>query len=266
MEGAFPSPSRQLTSRRRLIVVRCLSGLAATAFLGASCSHQYRGTTAANHLQHIRNDPDANVRFAAYSKLAAPSCYDTPEQKTEAVTALLDKLEHGKEPVATRAVIIRTLGVLGDPSARDAIVKAVSDPEAIVRVQACRALGKVGRQEDATLLTRVMTTDVLEDCRIAAIESIGALKPADPRISQVLVTGMQHDDPATRLASLNALRTITGRDLGVDPVPWQQMLQPKTLLAAPTSPAPSDTKPTADPEAKPAINGINTGQVATKPR
>jgi hypothetical protein len=110
-----------------------------------------------------------------------------------------------------------------------------------------------------------MTTDVLEDCRIAAIESIGALKPEDRRISQVLVTGMQHDDPATRLASLNALRKITGRDLGVEPGPWQELVQPKTLVAGPAAPAPADTKPSADSETKPAVYGSNTGQGVAKP-
>ena len=32
----------------------------------------------------------------------------------------------------------------------------------------------------------------------------------------MLVAGMEHDDPAIRLASLKALRKITGKDLGVD--------------------------------------------------
>jgi len=104
------------------------------------------------------------------------------------------------------------------------ILKAVSDPEAIVRIEACRALGKVGKPEDATVLTRVMTIDTLEDCRIAAIDALAELKPNDARITRVLVVALQSDDPATRYASLNALRRITGRDLGVDPGPWQKLL------------------------------------------
>jgi hypothetical protein len=238
--------------------------LAAAVLFAEGCSH-YRGTTAASHLKHIRQDSDVNMRYIAYSKLAAPNCYDTPDQKAEAVKTLLEKLETAKEPVATRAVIVRTLGKLGDPSARAAIIKAVNEPEPIVRVQACRALGKLGKPEDATILARVMATDVLEDCRIAAIEAIGELKPNDPRIPQVLVTGMQHDDPATRLASLNALRKITGRDLGVDPVAWQQMLQPKTLLAKPSSSVSPPSRDDADPETKPAVYGLNSSQSAPKP-
>ena len=48
-------------------------------------------------------------------------------------------------------------------------------------------------------LARIMTVDNLEDCRIAAIEGIGALKAQDPRIYHVLIEGMEHDDPAIRL-------------------------------------------------------------------
>ena len=76
--------------------------------------------------------------------------------------------------MAVRAVIVRSLGNLGDRRARHEIVKAANDVEnAVIRVEACRALGKVGLPEDATLLARIMTIDKLEDCRIAAIEGAG---------------------------------------------------------------------------------------------
>ncbi len=65
---------------------------------------------------------------------------------------LIAKLSEGKEPLAIRAVIIRSLGDLGDRRARDVVARAVSDPEAVIRTEACRALGKVGRPEDVTIL------------------------------------------------------------------------------------------------------------------
>lgn len=201
----------------------------------AGCSG-FTGTTAASFLRRVREDPDPNIRYLAYHKLASPLCYDSEEQKKEAVATLINKLEKGKEPVATRAVICRTLGELRDPGAREALIKAVSDNEGLVRSQACRSLGQVGRSEDATILSRVMTVDTLEDCRIAAIEGLGELKANDPRITEVLVSAMEHADPAIRLASLNALRKITGKDLGVDPGPWRKELLPQQA-AAPTTPA-----------------------------
>lgn len=267
MEDTFPARPRRTLPARAVILVL---GLASTT----GCT-TYVGTTASSFLRRVRDDPDPNVRYLAYAKLAKPNCYDNDAQKAEAAKLLIAKLAEGREPVATRAVIIQTLGELKNPAAREVVLKMVNDPEPVIRVQACRALGKVGRAEDATVLARVMTTDTLEDCRIAAIESLGILKPKDPRIARVLVSAMQHDDPATRLASVAALRMIMGKDAGVDASAWAKLLPaeagdaPPPLMAAPstapaggaptvsTSPAyPPRPEPIQDPrvdsEAKPA--------------
>jgi hypothetical protein len=213
---------------------------------------QYIGTTAQSFLLRIRNDPDPNIRYLAYSKLASPHCYDNDAQVTEAVGILVSKLDGSQEPTATRAVICRTLGELGHRSAREALLKAVNDPEGIVRVQACRALGKVGQPEDATILARIMTVDTLEDCRIAAIESLGELKSKDGRILQMLLAGMEHDDPAIRLASVKSLRRITGLDRGVEVAAWRDVILPKTDPAAPAAGPAPPSNPAPAPAAAPA--------------
>lgn len=218
MVGAFPARPRGPLGWAVLA-----ASLAATV-APFGCS-RYVGTTAASFLRRVQEDPDPNARYLAYAKLGSPSCYETPEQKAGAVQTLVGKLEKGREPVASRAVIVHSLGELRDQGAREAVLKVVNDAEPVIRVQACIALGKVGRAEDATVLARVMTTDTLEDCRIAAIEALAELKPDDPRITRVLVNGLLQDDPATRLASLDALRKMTGRDLGVEPGPWQKMIE-----------------------------------------
>jgi HEAT repeat protein len=105
------------------------------------------------------------------------------------------------------------------------LVQVVNDPEPVVREEACRALGRVGRPEDATVLARVMTVDTHGDCRIAAIEGLAALKAPDPRIGALLVDGMEHKDPGIRLASVQALRAITGQDLGIEAGPWRKYVQ-----------------------------------------
>ena len=155
--------------------------LAASVVAAAGCT-TYVGTTAKSFLGHVRTNPDPNVRYLAYSKLASADAYETREQKEEAVRTLIDKYEKGHEPVASRAIICRTLGELRDPQARDLLVKAVSSPDAVIKIEACRALGKVGRSEDATVLAGVMTLDNLEDARIAAIEGLAELKTSDARI------------------------------------------------------------------------------------
>jgi hypothetical protein len=70
-----------------------------------------------------------------------------------------------------------------------------------------------------------MSLDSLEDARIAAIEGIAGLRTKDPRIYKVLLDGMEHEDPAIRLASLNAIRKLTRKDLGTEPGAWKRELK-----------------------------------------
>ncbi len=227
------SSRTQAAGRLRLLDLLALCLLAA-----AGCS-TYIGSTAKSFMKHVRNDPDPNIRYVAYTKLADPRAYDSEQEKAEAVWTLIDRYEHGHEPLATRAMICRTLGQLGDPRAHDLLVAAVSSAEPVIKIEACRALGKVGRSEDATILAQVMTLDNLEDARIAAIEGIAELKTKDPRIYHVLVENMDHDDPAIRLASLTALRKLTGKDHGTTPAEWRKQLKPMLDPLSARSPAQS---------------------------
>jgi HEAT repeats len=226
MDGA----SQLKSSVRWCTVLVALVNLAATG----GCS-TYVGTTSKSFLNQVRNSTDPNTRYVAYAKLGSPGAYENKAQKDEAVETLVAKYQENKEPIAIRAVIIRSLGTLGDQRARHTVIKAVNDPEAVIRVEGCRALGKVGLAEDATILARIMTVDTLEDCRVAAIEGLGWLKSNDPRINRILLEGMDHDDPAIRYECLNALRRITGKDLGVDPAPWRKALEPGPEPQPPTT-------------------------------
>jgi len=231
MDGAAFSKSRCC----RLMSILWLVPLTA----GAGCT-PYIGTTYKSFLRQVRENTDPNIRYIAYAKLGSPGLYDNVLEKGEVVRTLIAKFQEGREPVAIRAAIIRSLGNLGDRRARDVVVKAANDVEnPVIRVEACRALGKLGLPEDATLLARIMTIDKLEDCRIAAIESLGTLKAEDPRIYQVLLDGMEHDDPAIRLECVRALREITHKDLGVDPAAWRHDLEPTIAKMSSAPPKPS---------------------------
>jgi HEAT repeat protein len=223
-----------LSKVRWLRLIALCSSIGAVSAAGCST---YIGTTSQSFLRHARENADPNIRYVAYAKLGVPSVYDTEAQKDEAIRLLIAKLKEAKEPVAVRAVIVRSLGNLGDRRARDEIIKAANDVEnALIRVEACRALGKVGLPEDATILARIMTIDKLEDCRIAAIEGLGLLKAQDARIYQILLDGMDHDDPAIRLECYRSLRAITGKDLGVDLAAWRRELEPAiSKLSAPAA-------------------------------
>ena len=153
-----------------------------------------------------------------------PNCYDNEEQKARAPKVLSEKLKQGREPDATRAVICRTLGMIGIPRPAMAILAATN-----ARTTRSSGPRRVGRSAGwAGPRTRPswpgsMTARRLGECRVAAIESLGDLKPNDKRITQFLVAGMEHDEPAIRVASWNALKSITGKDLGVEANEWKKV-------------------------------------------
>jgi len=237
---------------RRLATRRAFAGLLAILTCWSGGCSPYVGTTARSFLGHIQRNPDPNIRYIAYSKLGERNVFDNDEQKREAVATLIEKYQEGNEPVAIRAMICRTLGELGDPRAREVLLKAVHHQEAVIKVEACRALGKVGLSEDATVLAQIMTLDHLEDARIAAVEGLADLKSDDPRIYTVLLGAMEHDDPAMRLASLNTLRKLTGKDLGTEAEAWRRELEP--MLARSPSPlaASPDSAAVSEGESAPA--------------
>lgn len=227
------SSRTQAAGRLRLLDLLALCLLAA-----AGCS-TYIGSTAKSFMKHVRNDPDPNIRYVAYTKLADPRAYDSEQEKAEAVWTLIDRYEHGHEPLATRAMICRTLGQLGDPLCARPAGRRGQQRRARDQDRSMPVLGKVGRSEDATILAQVMTLDNLEDVRIAAIEGIAESKTKDPRIYHVLVENMDHDDPAIRLASLTALRKLTGKDHGTTPAEWRKQLKPMLDPLSARSPAQS---------------------------
>ena len=198
---------------------------------------------AASFMTTVEQSKDPNARYAAYDKLSHPGIYESDEQKDRAVALLTEKLSKGREPQISRALICRTLGVLGRPAARTNILAAANDEDALVRAEACRALGRVGKPEDATILCQVMQLDSTIECRVAAVESLGDLKAPDRRVNELLVQGMEDDQPAIRVASLESLRKISGSDLGVEALAWKKWVEnsvPKPAQPTATAAAPSD--------------------------
>jgi hypothetical protein len=134
-------------------------------------------------------------------------------------------LNTNQEGLASRAAICRTLGALHDPAARPALIKATSDTEPLLREEACRALGKVGVEEDGVRLNQIAGLDQYLDVKVAALDGLADLKPQDIRILQSLVLEMEDPSPAIRLGALIALQKISSKDLGIEPGPWKKYVE-----------------------------------------
>jgi hypothetical protein len=229
-------------------LIRAALALSFVGFSGCLSSNafQFHGTTAATFMRTIQESKDPNARYLAYDKLGSTRAYDDDAQKNVAAQLMAVKLKNGHEPIATRAVICRSLGVLRKPVAREAILAATYDEDALVRAEACRSLGRVGRPEDATILAQHSMLDASVECKVAAIESLGDLKTNDPRISELLIAGMEHPEPVIRVACLKTLRSITGKDVGVDPMAWKKYFEPNGPKPAAIPPS-TDSVPAVGP-------------------
>jgi HEAT repeat protein len=227
MDVARLHPRRTSSSIARLsvaVVIGSIVGCAQTKLFGP--------TTAVSFMKVVETEPDPNVRYRAYQKLGTQGVYDDSSQKARAARLLLTRLNPTLEPLASRAAICRSLGEIGDPVARDALIRLLRDPDPQLKSEAIRALGKVGKPEDATVLMQIMTLDNDPDCKVAAIEGLGLLKIPDIRTEGYLVQAMDDDNPGIRLAALDSLRKITGQDLGVHPEPWRKYVMAKNTPAA----------------------------------
>jgi hypothetical protein len=172
-------------------------------------------------MHQVERDPDPNVRYKAYQSLGKAAVYDDAEQRARAARLLVTKLDPRVEPLASRAVICRTLGEIGDPVARDSLIPPCHDSDPLIRAEAYCSLGKVGKPEDSTVLMQAMTLDRDDHCKAAAAEALGSLKQADPRTEGYLVRALDNDDPRIRYAALRSLRKISGKDFVSKQEPWR---------------------------------------------
>jgi HEAT repeat protein len=245
---------------------------AVVALVGLGGCSRYIGTTAGSFLRHAREDRDPNLRHLAYARLADPHCYDDEEQKTEAVKLLASRLEERKEPVITRALICRSLGELRHPDGREALCHACDDEHPVIRAAACRSLGMIGRTEDAPVLARIMAADTDSDCRIAAIEGLGAMKAADNRVLETLADGMENPDPSIRLASYVAIQRLTNKDVGTDSAAWKHLVADRAKVtdsvvqkaSAETPKTSSESAPKATTEAPKTTSEVPKAAKAPK--
>ena len=153
---------------------------------------------------------------------------------------LAARLREEKAPVL-RTEFVRTLGEFQTPAARAAVSTALADEAAIVRIAACKALGKHPAAEAVEPLAQAVAGDNDLDVRIAAASALGKYTTPDlpaaerKRLAQSLRPALDDRDPALQTAAMQSLETITGRDNFRNSVTtWRQYLDG----ANPTAPPP----------------------------
>lgn len=133
------------------------------------------------------------------------------EQQQTLLNDLAREIQTETDPLV-REALVASIAQFPQPLADQVLTAGLADPDAGVRQQCCRALGKRGQASSAAELARVAKSDESFDVRIAATKALGELRA--PEAVQALVASLEDSDPAMQFAGVQAMRAATGKDFG----------------------------------------------------
>lgn len=136
--------------------------------------------------------------------------------------AELAKIYDFETSPALRFDSVTALGKSTHPDVDAVLVRACSDESTKVRIAACKSLA--GRQSTTAsqMLATVAQSDKDTSVRSAALRSLGTFQTDDAK--SILRKSLDEKSPAIQFAATEALKTMTGKDLGGDVDIWRQFL------------------------------------------
>ena len=141
------------------------------------------------------------VRRAAVEQLAF---FDDPRVFERLDYALAD------EAAAVRGAAVAALARVEHPSRADALLRALTDSQAWVRYTALKSLGAIAAQHVVSTVISTLHDDPAPHVRLAAIEVIGRLKPANGL--QILEPLTRSNDEDVARAAVRALGYVDGTE------------------------------------------------------
>ena len=132
-----------------------------------------------------------------------------PPAEGEQIAFQLQERFKEEKSAVLRAELVRTLGEFPTAGAQQAVMAALSDEAANVRIAATKALARRPTAEGFEVLGHTVTSDSDMDVRIAAARELGKFKGfgAPQRLRPVL----DDRDPALQLAAMQSLESLTGK-------------------------------------------------------
>lgn len=131
-----------------------------------------------------------------------------------------------------RAVACRAIGTHGRPEHAPLLVERLRDESAAVRVEAARGLQRI--HDPVAIAALVERLDPAKEdevgVRAEAATALGQYRQG--RVVEALIGALSDDNLAVNARARDALRTLTGQDLGVDRKAWQSWYAGTTDLFA----------------------------------
>ena len=162
---------------------------------------------------------------------------ESPDARDAGIEGLVEK-KFGKGPPYTerykdlaendtdylvRATALRALNRSRDKTATPLFVKALGDPNAKVRLEACKALVNLPDPAASEPLLNLMNKpDEDKDVRIAAADALRHYKKLE--VARGLVSMLGERDFGVAFQARKSLKRLTGRDLRYDETAWLEFI------------------------------------------
>jgi HEAT repeat protein len=162
------------------------------------------------------------MRIAAIREAGARA-RDTDEvEQTKSIDELVAQIRTERDPLVRRA-IQEAVSEHSTALARDVLIAGLKDDDTDVRLTCCQKLGQRGEPEAVAPLKDLLESDTNLDVRLAATDALGKINT--PESIAALSLAVKDRDPALQYAGVEALKNLSGQDLGNDVKAWQQFTE-----------------------------------------
>lgn len=204
------------------------AGLLALAFVSAGCQQvrdvtaYFRGETPGKYARMMEEPSVPDDRRIGINHLVARDF----AQREPYTTRYRQIFETETDPLV-RAAALRALNVSRDAGAVDLYVKALADPETLVRLEGAKALGHMPDPSAVDALLRVLNApDEDKDVRIAAASALRHYPRLD--VARALVATLESRAFDIAWQARRSLRRITGVDYAYDDAAWLEYISNPT--------------------------------------
>ena len=170
----------------------------------------------------------------------ADSIDSLPPTRQQYWSKHLQQILENDQSAEMRRLAVLASGNLTSTDAISLVEKGLDDDSVKVRMEACRALGKIDSTDSSRLLASMVGKESNQDVRHSAIS---ALAKHNSQVSiDSLKLALADRNPATRDLTVKALRGVTGKEIGNDPEAWIAALEKSTSESSTNAASPGEAK------------------------
>ena len=159
------------------------------------------------------------MRMSAITEIGLRAADADAAEQQRVTEQLATQIQTEPDPLVRRA-IQASIGKMSTSLASDVLIAGLQDEDLDVRLTCCESLGEHPDPRVISALQIALETDKELDVKLAAVDALGKIH--SPQSVAALAKAVNDRDPALQYAGVQALKSVSGQDLGNDVTAWRQ--------------------------------------------